>query len=368
MANKRFSEFSELLYNQISSEDLLIITDVSAPQTKKIKVSQLRDFCFYTGSLSGSLYGSASHAVSASWANVISSSYALTSSYVKSSSYAVNAKSGSYSLTSSHAESGSWAFRALTASYAMTSSVQYVTSGTYAVSAGTASYLLYQGFANGLALNATTSSYADLAKSSSFLIYTPGVNNGTVTNAKTASLATTASYVNSASSLIYNGGNNGTASYAMTSSLARYSSYLYKPMAWGVYTATVNSYTESKITTMSFTPLVGSGTQHTIVEAYGTATLKWTSSVSDSGSISLRIRNQSTLLETTLDSTWIGNSFANGTNSGSMTVPYTLIGQEYLTGNYTLFVTASTSNILLDTSRGNIFRIDSRTDNLNRIV
>ena len=87
MPNKRVSELNELLNTQVAANDLMLITDVSAVESKKIRMSQLQTY---------SLNGTASY--------VLSASYALSSSHVVSASYAPNGISASYALSASYAD------------------------------------------------------------------------------------------------------------------------------------------------------------------------------------------------------------------------------------------------------------------------
>lgn len=214
MANRRVSELNELLNTQVAANDLFLITDVSAVESKKIQASELRTFAMNGTASYANFCLSASYAHmarSASWApNTISASYALSASYAdwaKSASYALVVLSASYALSSS------WAFHTETASYALTSSVQLVISSGLANYADTASYLLWTaGRVNGTASYAMSASRAFYANFADFLNYTAGTSNGTASYAMTASLARTASL------LYYDGVSfNGSASYALRS-------------------------------------------------------------------------------------------------------------------------------------------------------
>jgi hypothetical protein len=108
-------------------------------------------------SITGSLFGTASWAISASQA--VSSSYAFnatSASYALSASYAFNATSASYALSSSVAVSSS---------YALSSSV--AVSSSYAFNATSASYALSSSVAVS-ASYALTASYVNNAQSASF--------------------------------------------------------------------------------------------------------------------------------------------------------------------------------------------------------
>lgn len=190
---------------------------------------------YYTGSFTGSVLGSSSYALTSSYAsnavNVISSSYALTSSYA---SNAVNVSSASYALTSSYAKT------ATTASYLsgtinfpngliVTGSVtasaysgsginitgiissSYALTSSYAANAGGASISSSYALTSSYASNAVTSSYAKLAATASFLSGTINFPNGLIVTG-----SVTASYYTGS----FTGSLRGSSSYASTASAA----------------------------------------------------------------------------------------------------------------------------------------------------
>lgn len=196
-----------------------------------------------TGSLSapsitGSLFGTSSWAVTASYAlnvpdtasfavsashadnadNAISSSYALSASHANN---ADNAISASYSLSGSYAISSSYALNATTASYALTATsashannADNAISSSYAISASHAPTSLSSSYAissshadnadNSISSSyAVTSSYAEIATSASYSLsgsYSVSSSYAiSASNAQTASFAISASYAVSAS-------------------------------------------------------------------------------------------------------------------------------------------------------------------------
>lgn len=284
MANKRVTELNELTYNQVSSDDFFLISDVSAVESKKIRASQLRSYAFSTGSLSGSFYGTASYALnagSASWApSQLSSSYALSASLAVLAQSVISA---SFALSASFASASLIAQQALTASYALTSSVQYSTTSSYSNTSLTASYLLYTaGQNNGTAFNSVSASISSLANTSSYLVYN-GIPNGTASFALSASRAVSSSF------LIYTGANNGTASYALhtgvtlfsnTSSVANSTNNPYIFREFNSFTASVVGNTAS----FGYFQLTGShGVPAVIMEAWGDVLIPHTSSMYVSG-------------------------------------------------------------------------------------
>ena len=154
---------------------------------------------------------SASYALTASFArnaasasyvlNAVSSSFASTASFVEnaqSASYVLNAVSSSYSATASYLESGATSSYSISSSYALTAS--------YVVLAQTASYVTLAETASYVTL-AQTASYALQAVSASYSTTASYVENAQtasyVLNAISASYATTASFVQNAQTASY---------------------------------------------------------------------------------------------------------------------------------------------------------------------
>ena len=125
MANVRITDLSGIAV--VTSTDVLPIVDVGGDTTYKITVQNLAN---NLTQVSSSI--SASYAVTSSFART--GSYAVTSSYSVTSSFA---RTGSYAVTSSYAVTASYA---VTSSYAVTAS--YATTGSHAV---TSSYALNGG-------------------------------------------------------------------------------------------------------------------------------------------------------------------------------------------------------------------------------
>src|SRR6185503_1440663 len=153
MGNKRVSELTQIInrgLDGLSSADLLLLSDVSAQESKKLTIDDLNNYILSNGNISGSFFGTSSwaiHAVSASYTNVQSSSYARTASF------SLNGSTGT-------SISSSWASQSLSSSYSKTASFVSV------VSATSSSY----------------SSVSQFSNSASFVIYSGG-NNGTIANA-----------------------------------------------------------------------------------------------------------------------------------------------------------------------------------------
>lgn len=203
MGNEKVSQLIELLATDLAYDDVLLITDTSQKESKKIETGQLLLFIENSGSF---FAYDALHANTASYitssgviGNVLS---ATSASYALSSSWSDNSKSSSHSISSSTSNTSSYS----------------LTCVTHTTNADTASYLQYSGFINGTASCALTSALAISALNSYNLLYS-GQPNGTASWAISASNANTASYVSPL--LILN-----TASYALSSSNADSASYL----------------------------------------------------------------------------------------------------------------------------------------------
>jgi hypothetical protein len=195
-----------------------------------------------TGSITGSLYGTSSFAVSSSYAlQATTSSYAniaTSASYATqatSASYANVATSASYTLQST---SASYATQATSASYATQSTTaSYATQSTtasYAVQSTSASYAT-QATSASYAIQATSASYATQATSASFSItssfpllgvITASVNNTTITftrgNGTTFDVTVAQSGSVASSSYALYATSAGSASYATQATSASY--------------------------------------------------------------------------------------------------------------------------------------------------
>jgi len=164
MSNKRVSQLVELTAGEVSSNDLLLIVDSSARESKKLQAGQLLSYIVASGSF-----------------NATTATTAATASYIDPNNVGL-IPSASHGITSR------------TASFALTTPL-----------ATTASFAVTASFVIGAAT-------PGLATSASFLVFTPGTSNGTASFAMTASTARNAF---SSSFLIYTGTGNGTASYAI---------------------------------------------------------------------------------------------------------------------------------------------------------
>ena len=275
MSNKRVTELSPITPADIADNDLFLISDVSALESKKATVLTLTEY--FQSAITSS--ATSSNAVLAKTASYLlyqgipngTASYARTSSfsvfadatsYAETAIQAVDATSASYAKTSS---------LAVTASYALTSSVQLIVSSAFSDQAKSASYLIYTGIPNGTASYSILANLSNTSKTSSFLQYT-GVPNGTSSNALNASFARSSSY------LLYSGYPNGSASYALisnisrtasTSSFLQYNSFTSNGTASNAYTASYAITSSHAIRAITSSHALLAGAVENVYKMYG---------------------------------------------------------------------------------------------------
>jgi hypothetical protein len=240
MANKRLSELNELQAIEIQPDDLTLTTDISVLESKKLRFQTLKNWIL-------------------SNPNDITASHAHTSDSASYLIYTAGRSNGtaSFAISSSYARSSSWSDIAGISIYADTAS--YIDGDNIdgnvanAVNALTASHLLYQGFYNGSASYALTASYVENARTSSYIWYT-GVPNGTASYALNCPCVGNVSgaYSDTASYLFYNGVRpNGTASLSLKSQQSDTASYLFyngvRPNGTASYSLTA-SYVRNSVT------------------------------------------------------------------------------------------------------------------------
>ena len=178
MANERVSQLNELAAGNIAVDDVFLVTDTSARESKRVTADDLSKYVVNSASFT-----------------VDFATTADTASFIEPGNVGL-ISSSSYSISSSRAGSSANSDVATTASYAS--------------------------FADSVV---GTISNSDTA---SFLSYTEGDNNGTASNARTASLAFTST---SSSFIVYTGAANGTSSYSMRSGYASDGSASYSVVA-----------------------------------------------------------------------------------------------------------------------------------------
>ena len=330
MANSRIPDLAQIYSNQLIDSDLLLLEDMSVPNgvSKKLELSDFSDYLLGNFK-TGSLYGTASWAVSSSWAP-----YQISASYSNTSSLAWNAISASYALnclSASYAKSSSYA---ITASYAITSSFYLVVSSGFANNADyakSASYLIYTpGIVNGTASFALTSSRAISSNTSSYLQYN-SIPNGTASFALTASQTISSSYLN------FNGNNNGTASYAIAAGNADTvtlvttikNDYIYREH--GPYDC---SLLNSDITASIGAFIINSSANNptAIIEAWGDVKMISTSSLTESASLTLNISDVDFPISIDLDKSTYYNFVTSSTSSQTTS---SIIVPTYLKGTMT---------------------------------
>jgi hypothetical protein len=206
--NEKVSDLIELDAPEIQSNDVLLVTDMSQLESKKLPVGQLLTYIESSGSFLA-YYAS----------NAATASYVLANNIAGIIPLAINSSQSISSSWSTLSNTSSYAINASSSSY---SSFCVITSST----TNTASYLLYSGTPNGTASYAVNSGIANISQNAGFLIYNSGSNNGTASYAITSlsslssSYSTTASYINSSS-------------YSVTSS---FSSLAYNAQTASAYT------------------------------------------------------------------------------------------------------------------------------------
>jgi hypothetical protein len=369
--NKRVSQLVELTSEEIQPNDLFLIIDATARESKKIKASELDIW----------LHGSGSVVVTAETA-----SYILGTNVAGAVALANYAYSASTALL---ANSASWSPFSISSSYALTASYALVASGSGGSSASS-SYLIYVGSPNGTASYAIQSLTSFFSNTASYLSYFGG-NNGTASyaisagNVNRAKYSDTASYFlsgpgasvatasyafvaevansgtsDSSSYLIYSP-NNGTASYAM--SAKTFANIITDK---GIFLADTQSYIKSQLDGVDVLWSTF-GNARTPIEAVGTVIVPFTSSAPTNGTLYLAALDINTGLETIFDSTpiYFNISPTVGTygnyNSGSVKQMFSLMGQSNLYGTYMVYVSAS-NNLQLDSARTVRFNIASETD------
>ena len=358
MANMRVSELVQITVPEMVAGDLLLISDITANQSKKLAISDLGTFLIENGLLTGSFNGTASYAMVAATASYVlpgSASYAPTASWalnVNTASYALTAKSSSNAVTSSYV---------VTASYALFASVQSVFSASFAGNAQTASFLFFSP-TNGTASAAITASYALKTSPTASFAITASYVLGLVTQvsasyAQVAAVANSASYAQTSSYLVFNGAPNGTASYALVSAnVAGVTS------DFGTYAAITQSLSASQLDMIFVSPSLV-GYKNTNFEALGTVCVPFTSSNGPTnGSIQFFVVDRQNGGSQSLDSSPIYvNLNSSSSISGTFKYPFSLAGEVSLSGSYELYVTAS-SGVFIEPTRNVKFKITSQSD------
>ena len=365
MGNKRVSQLLALTAPEVSSDDLLLIIDTSVGESKNITTSQLSAYLNASGSLyaihainadsasyvlGSNVYGPVANAVLATNAGTAttatSANTAISSSYSNTSSWAINVVNGGSSLITgaTYPITSSWAVNSTTANLATTAANLIYIPG---VSTSTASYALSSSISD----KSITSSFASFAKFS---------------NTASFSLVslTTQSIANSASFLIFSP-NNGTSSYAIRAGTAGGLSN------YGMFLALEQSSSFAMLDNVAILSSLATP-QSTTIQAIGTAILAYTSSIPNTNFLNLTYTNRVTGVTGSFDTTQVSYNVTpimnqwNSLSSGSFHIPFDLVGQSSLYGDYLVEVVTSDSRSLqLDSSRIVRFLISSYSDIVN---
>ena len=362
MSNQRVSQLAPITATELTSDDLLLVSDVTAFQSKKLTLSELFNYLFPSDNFSGSLFGTASYAT-----NALTASYITihSASYVPTSSWAYDAVTSSFSKLANTASNATTSSYALTASFTIATSVDFAYSSSLSNYTLTASYLLLDpnNATNGSASYALTASYfagEESATSSyainafeSFYADTASFSIST-TNADTASFVATSSY------LQFNGYPNGTASYAITAG-----NIANNWQDYGSFSAITQSITSSQLDLVTILPTFG-GLQMTDVEIHGTLDVPFTSShAALLGRVELFALERKSGISQSLDYSPVYlNLGGTATISGTLHYPVSLHGNTPLYGLYEFYVTTS-NGITLDKNRIVRFKLSSTSDQLS---
>ncbi len=232
MGNQRVSQLVQLYLQDIQPNDVFLVTDISALESKQMEVSQLLLYFEQNGIF-----------------NSYNSTLAATASYIKASNIdgleiagviASQSISSSYSLTSSYA---SYSLASSTASYS-----SFCVSNM--TNAQTASYLQYTGIPNGTSSYSVYSPVSGIS-TQSLKLYYDGINpNGTASYSITSSNAINAIFATSASFIT----NNATIANATFSSASLSSSWASQSLSSSYSSMSLNSLTSSIALTASYVP------------------------------------------------------------------------------------------------------------------
>jgi len=226
MGQKSISDLNSLTKSELSGSDLLLITDISAKETKNIEVAEFEDYTIsklnslltgsFTGSFFGKLYGTSDTSSNSNLSELSStSSFLIFNGNVNgTASYALTSSNSFYSISASVVESSSYA---ISSSYSNSSSFANTTSSirsknslysNYSYNSDTSitsSFINYYGQDNGTVHSSSfsdLSNISDLAedildKGSSVVEYALSVNESEFT--QTSGTAITSSHSNKSS-------------------------------------------------------------------------------------------------------------------------------------------------------------------------
>ncbi len=363
--NKRVSQLVELTAGEVEFDDMLLIIDATARESKRISALSLSEW------LNGSASIYAYNAITADTASYIigtnidglvnSSSNAVSSSnslFSLVSSQSFNSISSSYSQTASFALNGvnntnnssSWASSSISASYS-----KNAFSSNYSV---TTSYLIFSPN-NGTSSYSINSQYTNHTVTADTASYFNDFTGITVASSSYSVNSDTASFIESnsvaSSSYLIFSPNNGTSSYAMSAqSIAGIKNY-------GIFLSNTQSFIQSQLDDVDI--LWSSEEEaNTPIEAVGTLVVPFTASQITNGTIFLATIDRNTGFQTVLDSVPV--YYTNNNSNGSLNIPFSLMGQSDYYGSYMVYVSSS-NNIEIEPTRTVRFNISSESDTLS---
>jgi hypothetical protein len=366
--NKRVSQLVKLTASEVSFDDLFLIIDFSAAESKKISIQDIGIYLNASGSIFAyhSIISDTASYIRATGVDgtVLSSSYSVKSSISDSSLVSLN------SITSSYANTSSWAINSLNVGGGTT----LYTGSTYPITSSwtektvfsnSSSYLIYSGFPNGTssyALSTQNTYHATISDTASFVNISGKVPSSSWADNSINSINSINSQTSSY--LVYNGFPNGTSSYALASARVGVTGII----DYGIFNATTQSISSSQLDKVDIFPGLGQPVS-TNVEIVGTIIIPFTSSIPVDETLYLRIKDRNLGTEITVDSTPIYVNISptvgnwDSFNSGTIKIPYTLFGNENLYGSYMMYVTASSNKIRIEPNRINKFSISSYSEN-----
>lgn len=317
MANKRVSELTQLTSGELATGDLLLISDVSAQESKKVTLGDLNSYILTDGNLTASLLGTASWSENSKTASYVLGSI-QSASYALTASFALNGGSGGSTTSASWASSSLSSSFATTASFAQT--VRSAATASFATSskfADSASFVIYSGNNNGTIANAisavsattsTSASFAATARSSSFAttasfaqIATFAQSASNVSSASFASYAATASVgittnIQTSASWASSSISASYSTYAEESQTAISASYVTPNLAlqqYGIFLAITQSNYRGQLDKVDIDPFLDIPATASI-EAVGTMVAPYTSSILLNESVTLYVLNRAT--------------------------------------------------------------------------
>jgi hypothetical protein len=353
MSNKRVPELKQITTGELDAADLFLLSDISAQESKKLTLGDLSTHILTGGNLTGSFFGTSSwaqNAVSASFANVQSSSFATTASFAlnaASPGIATSASWASQSLSSSFASTASFVFIANAATASFATSSRFASSASFVIFTGGNNGTISNAISAVTATSATSASFSLVATTASFArsssISATSLSSNSASNSITSShslFALTASVgittnVQTSASWASQSLSSSTADFAIEALTAITASYVLPDLSLqqeGVFLAITQSNYKSQIDKVNIVPFF-SGPATTSIEAVGTIVAPYTSSILLDESVTLYVLGRESGIIYTVDSTPIYVNIQGNFAGISASVQASLQGQ--LTGSIT---------------------------------